>query len=116
MNFAFVIPLKHAGLALAIGLGACLNAWLLYRGLRRQGIYAPQPRWGAFIGKVVLAVALMVAALVLAAPGPAWWLAAGAAPRAGVLAALVALGVAVYAACLLAFGFRLRQFSRKAVE
>ena len=30
MNFAFVGPLKHAGLALAIGLGACLNAVLLY--------------------------------------------------------------------------------------
>ena len=26
MNLAFIIPLKHAGLALAIGLGACLNA------------------------------------------------------------------------------------------
>ena len=26
MNLAFIIPLRHAGLALAIGLGACLNA------------------------------------------------------------------------------------------
>ena len=35
MNFAFIGPLKHAGLALAIGLGACLNALLLYRFLQK---------------------------------------------------------------------------------
>ena len=34
MNLAFVGPLRHAGLALAIGLGACLNAGLLYYQLR----------------------------------------------------------------------------------
>src|SRR5690606_9095594 len=31
MNLAFIVTLKHAGLALAIGLGSCLNAGLLYR-------------------------------------------------------------------------------------
>src|SRR5262245_46910756 len=36
MNLVFVVPLKHAGLALAIALGACLNALLLYRNLRKQ--------------------------------------------------------------------------------
>src|SRR6185295_4146459 len=40
MNLAFIGPLKHAGLALAIGLGACLNAALLYSNLRKQGIYS----------------------------------------------------------------------------
>src|SRR5262245_11577522 len=34
MNLAFIVPLRHAGLALAIGLGACLNAALLYYYLR----------------------------------------------------------------------------------
>ncbi|MGE0876902.1 MAG: murein biosynthesis integral membrane protein MurJ, partial [Burkholderiales bacterium] len=42
MNLLFVGPLAHAGLALAIGLGACLNAGLLYRYLRKHAIYAPQ--------------------------------------------------------------------------
>ena len=114
MNLVLVVPLKHAGLALAIGLGACLNAFLLFRGLRRRGIYSPQPRWAEFFAKVGLAVALMAAALLLAAPESGWWLSAGAAARAGVLAALVALGVAVYTGCLLALGFRIGQFSRKA--
>ena len=35
MNLAFIGWLQHAGLALSIGLAACLNAGLLYRGLRR---------------------------------------------------------------------------------
>src|SRR5678809_615049 len=48
MNLAFIVPLRHAGLALAIGLGACLNAALLYRGLRKSGIYTPQPGWAMF--------------------------------------------------------------------
>src|SRR5256885_13324969 len=62
MNLAFIGPLKHAGLALAIGLGACLNAALLYRGLRAAGAYTPEPGWGTFLLKVGTAVALMALA------------------------------------------------------
>ena len=36
MNLAFIGPLKHAGLALSIGLAACLNASLLYWQLRNR--------------------------------------------------------------------------------
>src|SRR6185295_3597242 len=43
MNAAFFVPLKHAGLALSIGLAACLNAALLYRKLREHDIYTPEP-------------------------------------------------------------------------
>ncbi|MDW8469910.1 MAG: murein biosynthesis integral membrane protein MurJ [Burkholderiales bacterium] len=114
MNAAFIVPLKHAGLALAIGLGACLNAALLYRGLRRAGAYVPQPGWGAFALKTAAATAAMSAALWLAAGEGDWWLAAGAGARVARLAALVALGVLVYGACLAALGFRLRDFSRRA--
>ena len=41
MNLAFISPLKHVGLSLAIGLGACLNAGLLFFLLRKHGIYRP---------------------------------------------------------------------------
>src|SRR3569623_1769094 len=37
MNLLFVPWIAHAGLALSIGLGACLNAAFLYRGLRSRG-------------------------------------------------------------------------------
>jgi putative peptidoglycan lipid II flippase len=116
MNLAFIGPLRHAGLALAISLGACLNAGLLYRYLRKHRVYAPQPGWAAFLGKVALAALLMAGALHFAAGDPHWWLAARWQAKVPALAALVALGAAVYGGTLLAFGFRVRDFSRRAAE
>jgi putative peptidoglycan lipid II flippase len=114
MNFAFVGPLKHAGLALAIGLGACLNAGLLYRGLRRAGAYTPNPGWPAFLLKVLVSVSVM-AAVLLAAMGPAsWWLSAGWELKIPAVIGLCVLGAAAYGACLALFGFRPRHFSRRA--
>ena len=43
MNLAFVGPLRHAGLALAIGLGACLNAGLLLYRFEETQIYCRSP-------------------------------------------------------------------------
>jgi len=114
MNLAFIGPLKHAGLALAIALGACLNAALLYRYLRAQEIYSPLAGWGGFALKIAVAVAVMAAALYFAMGSPEWWLAAGWQAKLAALVALVVLGVAVYAGCLFAMGFRPRQFSRAA--
>jgi putative peptidoglycan lipid II flippase len=116
MNLAFIVPLRHAGLALAIGLGACLNAGLLFRYLRRHGIYRAQPGWAAFAAKVALATVLMAAALHFAAGGAHWWLDAGWRAKVPALLGLVLGGVAVYGGCLLALGFRLRDFSRRGAE
>jgi putative peptidoglycan lipid II flippase len=116
MNLAFIVPLRHAGLALAIGLGACLNASLLFRYLRRQDIYRPQPGWAAFAAKVLFAAALMAVALHFAAGGAGWWLGAGWRSKVPALLGLVLGGAAVYGGCLLAFGFRLRDFSRRGAE
>ena len=59
MNLVFIWRLQHAGLALAISLGACLNAGLLYYQLRRHEIFRPQPGWFAFLGKVAVALLAM---------------------------------------------------------
>jgi putative peptidoglycan lipid II flippase len=115
MNLAFVGPLRHAGLALAIGLGACLNALLLYLLLRKHEIYVPQPGWPVFILKVLSAVAFMAIVLFTTMGEPAWWLQAGWQKVPAVLG-LVVLGTAAYGACLLAFGLRPRDFSRRAAE
>src|SRR5690606_29078850 len=53
MNLALVPALAHAGLALAIGLGATLNALALLIGLRRRGLYQPQAGWPAFVLRLV---------------------------------------------------------------
>ena len=116
MNLVFIGPLKHAGLALAIGLGACLNAVLLYRALRKLGAYTPQPGWAGFALKVMLAVGAMAAALYFAMGGAPWWFGARWHARVPALAGLVLLGATVYGACLYAFGFRLRDFARRGAQ
>ena len=116
MNLAFIGPLQHAGLALAIGLGACLNALMLYLMLRKHDIYAPQPGWPAFTLKILVAVIAMSAALWYAAGPGEDWLKAAWQWKAGMLAGLVLLGVAVYGTCLYALGFRPRQFTMRGAD
>src|SRR5688500_6926566 len=116
MNLAFVGPLRHAGLALAIGLGACLNAGLLYRFLRKTGIYTAQPGWPSFLLKVAAAVAVMAIALHIAMGEAAWWLAASWERKVPAVIGLVLLGAACYGATLAALGFRPRHFSRRGAE
>ena len=114
LNLVFVFPLRHAGLALAIGLGACLNAGLLYRKLREHDIYRPRPGWLVFAGKVGAAIALMAIALALTIGSDAWWVAASWHARTLRLTGLVLLGAATYFAALWLFGFRPRDFHRRA--
>ena len=113
MNFAFIWPLQHAGLALAIGLGACINAALLLRGLLRRDIYRPQPGWPVFLLKLAIAVYIMGAMLWLASGADASWLAMGAATRAVNLTGVVLLGATSYFMVLWLLGFRLADFSRR---
>jgi len=116
MNLAFIFPLGHAGLALAIGLGACLNAGLLLHLLKKHGIYRPQPGWVGYFTRVLIAVALMAALLFWGMGDADWWLAAHFAERMLRLALLVGGGVLTYFAALGLMGFRPRQFSRRAAE
>jgi putative peptidoglycan lipid II flippase len=115
LNLVFVPMLGVAGLALSIGVGACVNASFLYRGLRRSGIYQPQRGWLGFFLKLLAAVAVMGAV--------AWfsqaqfdWIALRATPmlRAGLLAGIIAACGLAYFAVLLALGFRPRDFKRRA--
>jgi putative peptidoglycan lipid II flippase len=115
MNIVFVPLFGVAGLALSIGVGACLNAALLYSGLRKRGIYVPQPGWVAFFVKLVVAVSVMGAV--------AWfsqiqfdWIALRAHPllRGGVLLGIIALCAICYFGVLGALGFRPRDFKRRA--
>jgi peptidoglycan biosynthesis protein MviN/MurJ (putative lipid II flippase) len=66
-----------------------------------------------FLLKVAASVGFMATVLFTTMGDAAWWL--GASWRLKVPAALglVGLGAAVYGGCLLAFGFRPRDFSRR---
>jgi len=115
MNLAFIWQFRHAGLALAISLGACLNAGLLYYKLRRHDIFRPQPGWSAFLAKVALALLAMGAVLWWAMGHDAQWLTAAVWWRISRLSLLVLLGVAAYFGSLWLLGFRLQHFSRRSV-
>lgn len=116
LNLSLVFWLQHAGLALSIGLAACLNAALLYRGLRRHNIYTPQPGWPIFYAKLALAMLVMGIALWFATGDAADWLRWSLLERLQRLAAIVGLGAASYFATLWLSGFRLRDFKRRAAE
>jgi putative peptidoglycan lipid II flippase len=107
MNAAFVPWLGHTGLALSIGLAAMINAGWLLIGLLRTGAYRPQPGWGVFLLRVLLACGVLAAGL-WAANMRLDWLALQATPwlRALWLAGAVATAALVYFATLRALGLR----------
>src|SRR5690606_19970285 len=113
MNLLFVPWIAHAGLALSIGLGACANAAFLFYGLRRRGIYEPQPGWRMFFVR-------QAGALLLLAGIGMWlaehfdWIALQAQPllRVGALLMIIVVCGAVYFGALLAGGMRLSDFKR----
>ncbi len=113
MNLAFVIPFQHAGLALAIGLGACINAGLLYYKLRSHEIYQPQPGWLVFSIKILIAATIMGVVLWFATGSDASWLTDSAMTRAGRLSWIIMAGATSYFAALWLLGFRLKDFTKQ---
>jgi putative peptidoglycan lipid II flippase len=116
MNLAFVWPLQHAGLALAIGLGGCMNAALLFRGLRRAQIYRPEPGWRVFSYKLALGLTCMCGVLWISAGESHWWITAMASVRLMRLTGIIVLGAATYFLVLWLLGFRVPDFTRQAAE
>jgi putative peptidoglycan lipid II flippase len=116
LNLALIGWLRHAGLALSIGLAACLNAALLYRGLRQRGIYTPQPGWAVFYLKLATAMLVMGATLWFSMGDSADWMHWSLAVRLTRLSAIVTVGAAAYFAALWLTGIRLKDFKRRASE
>ncbi len=113
-NYVFVPIFSHAGLTLSVGLGACMNALLLFIGLRRRRIYAPSAGWTLFF------VQLIGACFVLA--GAMRWFAANfdwigmherPLERIALLAACLVLFAALYFGMLWLMGFKYAYFRRR---
>lgn len=105
---------SHAGLALAISVAAMLNAWLLYRGLRREGVVRHAPGWVALLLRVVAANAAMCIVLVQLHRPVTWWIAASSADRVYWLGVSVSAGAAAFFLALLVLGMRPSQFAMRA--
>jgi putative peptidoglycan lipid II flippase len=111
--FVFVLDLQHAGLALAIGLGACINASLLYYHLRRAGYFQPQAGWLLFLVKLLVALVFMGIALHYAMGDASAWLQFSLLKRLIYISGLVLLGGVSYFAMLMLLGFRPRDYIRR---
>jgi len=115
MNLAFIWWLRHAGLALAIGLGACLNAVLLYHKLRQRDIFRPMPGWPGFFVRLCAAVSAMGVVLWFAAGADATWSTGTVWARAGRLSWIVVAGIGAYFGALWLTGFRFKDFQKRAI-
>ena len=113
LNPLLVFPLMwqfgvgHAGLALATSAAAWLNATLLWRGLRRDGVLLPPtqgPSWRVL--RYCIAVIAMSLLLLVLLPPIEWWLAQTMWQRAFALSGLVLAGVLSYLLVLLLVGVR----------
>ncbi len=96
----------HIGLALATALAALLNAWFLYRPLRKHGIYHPGKGWTAEISRILLAVVVMAGLILFLSPALDGWLAMGLFERVTRVLLYVGLGMLAFLATVLITGMR----------
>jgi len=108
LNVLLVVPFGYVGLAMATSASALLNAGLLYRGLRKRGVYQVSRFNWQLIVKLVLAALVMAAVLVHQSPPLGQW--AGMTSRQDLLllGQLIGLGMLVYLAAAWLLGLRPR--------
>ena len=103
-------PGAHALLALTNGVGAMLNAGLLYTGLIRSQVLRRGQALRGLLIRIVVASTLMAAFLWWFGGDLATWLVTSKINRVFWLTGLVAGGIAIYFAALWLMGVRARQF------
>ncbi|MDN7134627.1 murein biosynthesis integral membrane protein MurJ [Pseudidiomarina terrestris] len=107
-NVIFAIPYGYVGLAIATSLSAAVNAGLLGYNLWRDGVLQRYPGTFTYLGRVALAVAVMIALLLYLLPGRDWWLSAEFMTRVWQLAMLIGSGALLYLVSLLVLRVKIR--------
>jgi putative peptidoglycan lipid II flippase len=96
----------HAGLALATSIAAVVNAWLLWRGLRSDGVVGVSKGWTLLLFRLLVANLAMAVCLVQLARPLSWWLETSLTSRSLWLGLTIAVGAIVYFLSLLVLGVR----------
>ncbi len=113
LNILFVVPLvmygyeaPHIGLALATSCSAYLNAFMLYRGLRKIEVFRPIQGWAKLLAQITIAGITMAAILLWITPETTQWSSWLALERFAVISGIIGLAVATYFATLMLTGLR----------
>ncbi len=115
LNLIFIVPLAHAGLALATALSATINASLLFWQLHKQNIYSPlaASHWRGFLAKILIASVLMSVWLWWGTQNPQVWWDAGAIERSARLMGWIGSAITIYFVSLQLMGLSLKSFFSK---
>jgi len=123
MNVLFVVPLvllevpgAHAGLALATALASYINAGLLYRQLRREGVFQPDAGWPRLLLQMTFAISVMAVVVWWGAPDIEVLTSLSGVQRALHTSLWIAAGVAGYLFALWLAGVRLSRLWTPAAE
>lgn len=110
LNLALIIPMAHAGLALATSIAAFVNSGLLLILLIRREIYQSALGWSKFFLQLLLANGFMAAWLYVWTPQLSEWLGWGWEQRVWKLLFLITIAVMIYFTLLYLSGIRAKQF------
>ncbi len=105
-NLALVGPLAHAGLALATSLSACLQAYLLFRLLKKEKVYHASSGWWRFFLKVLVSISTMGGVIVYGVAHSSLWFDWELWQRIIQLALWISVGIGIYFVVIYTFGIR----------
>tara|TARA_R110000868_G_scaffold410505_2_gene698766 strand:+ start:15272 stop:16810 length:1539 start_codon:yes stop_codon:yes gene_type:complete len=108
MNFALIVPLHHAGLALASAIAAIVNATLLLWLLKKYNIAKAAKGWGVFLLRCIIANGLMAIVLWLGTADLQQWFTWHWSQRALHLFVILIAAITTYLLTLRVSGLRLK--------
>ena len=116
MNLIFIGYLKHTGLALAIGLGACINAGLLFYNLKKGKVFKLNSGWLMFLAKIIISAFIMALGLLYFKGSIDLWMNYSALSRFSHLIALILFGTTIYFLTLKVFRLDVTEFFKKTIQ
>jgi putative peptidoglycan lipid II flippase len=116
MNLIFIGYLKHTGLALAIGLGACINAALLFYHLKKGQAFKLNAGWTMFLIKIIFAAFVMALGLFYFKGTIDLWINYSAFSRFVHLITLILFGATLYFITLRLCRLDIAEFFKKTIQ
>ena len=116
MNLIFIGYLKHTGLALAIGLGACINAGLLFYHLKKGGVFKLNKGWIIFLIKIFFSAFVMAIGLYFFKGSIDLWINYSAFSRFAHLIILISFGATLYFITLRLCRLDITEFFKKTIQ